>query len=295
MLDLSGLPEKPVSRLAPTPSGYLHLGNAVNFIIAWVLVKSRDGHLHLRIDDMDGTRFRPDILEDIFKSLDWLGLDWDEGPTGPTDFKARFSLRDRKERYRDALNALNNRSRKVFACVCSRKAIKKRSPSGLYPKTCRTAGHRFDPGKSCLRLQVPDGTRLRVNDRLIDLATVFGDFILWRKDDQPSYQLASVLEDERAGINLVVRGDDLLLSTAAQLYLAGLFGFFAFPRACFVHHDLIRGEDGQKLSKSRGAYALKDLREAGLAPGGAVRAAAQALGIEPGHIKTPEDLLKRMD
>ena len=84
------LPALPISRFAPTPSGFLHIGNALNFILTWLLVRRRGGRLHLRIDDMDGIRVRPEVVEDIFYSLDWLGLDWDTGPSGPEDFHARF-------------------------------------------------------------------------------------------------------------------------------------------------------------------------------------------------------------
>ena len=93
---LANVPFNPVSRLAPTPSGFLHLGNAVNFLVTWAIVRSLKGRIHLRIDDMDGIRFRPDVLEDIFKSLDWLDLDWDTGPSGPDDFYQNFSLHKKR-------------------------------------------------------------------------------------------------------------------------------------------------------------------------------------------------------
>lgn len=102
-----------------------------------------------------------------------------------------------------------------------------------------------------------------VGGRQVALSMAFGDFVLWRRDDQPSYQLASLIEDETTGTNLIVRGEDLLASSAAQIYLARCFDFDGFPAATFVHHELILGADGEKLSKSRGAYALKDIRESG--------------------------------
>lgn len=282
--------DSPVSRLAPTPSGFLHLGNAVNFLVTWAIVRARGGVLHLRIDDMDGIRFREDVLEDIFYSLEWLGLDWDLGPSGPMDFFSRHSLQLRKEFYREQLTLLGEKSGKTFACGCSRKEIQKRSQSGLYPGTCRAAGKPFEAGTRAVRIKVDHDAMIRVNGICIDLARVFGDFILWRKDDQPAYQLASLLEDEAAGITLVVRGEDLLHSTAAQIYLARCFGFTAFPSACFVHHSLVMGKDGEKLSKSRGAYALKDLRETGQGPEMAVKAAASVLGISPDRVLTAADL-----
>lgn len=291
-LDTTKIPAHPISRLAPTPSGFLHLGNAVNFLVAWALVRRSNGTLFLRIDDMDGIRFRGDVLEDIFASLAWLGLDWDMGPSGPTDFLDHFSLQANKAHYWERLRQLKAVSGRVFTCECSRSAIKKASPNGLYPGTCRGAGHEYRPGQNAVRLQVDGDARIRVNGSAVGLAETFGDFVIWRRDDQPSYQLASLLEDEKAGTNLVVRGEDLLDSTAAQLYLAGLFGFTTFPSACFIHHGLVMGEDGKKLSKSRGAHALKDIRDAGGGPETAVRAAAPLLGLSPDEVHRPRDLLQ---
>ncbi|MCG8620287.1 MAG: glutamate--tRNA ligase family protein [Desulfobacterales bacterium] len=293
-LDLGCLPEQPVSRLAPTPSGFLHLGNALNFLVTWALVRSRNGHLHLRIDDMDAQRFRPEVLEDIFASLEWLGLDWDEGPDGPESFLKDYSLQPRKAVYFDHLRKLGEEANHTFVCQCSRKAIKQASVNGLYPGTCRSAGLTFTPGQNTIRLAVDEGSRIDVGGRQVDLAGAFGDFVLWRRDDQPSYQLASLIEDETTGANLIVRGEDLLASSAAQLYLARCFGFRKFPACTFFHHDLIRGEDGEKLSKSRGAYALKDIRESGRGADVAVREAAKVLGLDPETVNRSEDLLAEL-
>ena len=297
-LCLSNVPTNPVSRLAPTPSGFLHLGNAVNFLVTWAIVRSRNGRLHLRIDDMDGIRFRPDVLEDIFASLDWLGLDWDTGPTGPDDFYQNFSLHKKKEYYRDRLQALDKADKtrqNTFVCRCSRASIKKVSPNGLYPGTCRHAGLAFEPGRHAVRLRVDNDSCIQVNTQRIDLFNTFGDFVLWRKDDQPSYHLASLLEDEDGGINFIVRGQDLLLSTAAQIYLAQCFGFFSFPACRFIHHGLVLGDNGEKLSKSRGAYALKDLRQSGGSFAHAVKAAARVLGIKHNTILTAQDLKQALN
>ena len=279
-LCLCDVPSTPVSRLAPTPSGFLHLGNAVNFLVTWAIVRSRKGQLHLRIDDMDGIRFRPDVLDDIFFSLDWLGLDWDTGPSGPDDFYQHFSLHKKKAYYRAKLQELNRSGQHTFVCRCSRAAIKKVSLDGLYPGTCRNAGLVFEPGRHAVRLRVDSGACVAVGSRRIDLSETFGDFVIWRKDDQPSYHLASLIEDEEGGINFIVRGQDLLLSTAAQIYLAECLGFSLFPACRFVHHGLVLGESGEKLSKSRGAYALKDLRQSGGSFAVAVKTAARILGLE---------------
>lgn len=290
----AGIPDRPVSRIAPTPSGFLHLGNAVNFLVTWAIVRCLAGTLHLRIDDMDGIRFREDVLEDIFTSLDWLGVDWDKGPAGPESFCRHYSLQLRRDYYREKLTALARETGKVFACRCSRSTIKKNSPTGLYPGTCREAGLEFLPGGHALRLRVDEGASVNVGHHEVAVDREFGDFVLWRKDDQPSYQLASLLEDEGAGMTFIVRGEDLLFSTAAQLYLARCFKFTAFPACSFIHHSLIPGSDGKKLSKSRGAYALKDVRESGGGPEAAVRAAAAFLEISGEGLASAADLKSRL-
>jgi len=291
---LSNVPAIPVSRLAPTPSGFLHLGNAVNFLVTWAIVRSRNGRLHLRIDDMDGIRFRPDVLDDIFSSLEWLGLDWDTGPSGPDDFYQNFSLHKKKEYYRGRLQVLNDAEPHFFVCRCSRASIKKISPTGLYPGTCRDAGLSFEPGHTAVRLRVDKDAFIRVETQQINLADTFGDFVVWRKDDQPSYHLASLLEDEDNHINFIVRGQDLFLSTAAQIYLARCFGFSSFPNCRFVHHGLVRADNGEKLSKSRGAYALKDLRASGGSYKSALKTAARVLGVNPHGIFTAQDLIRAL-
>lgn len=268
----------PVSRLAPTPSGFLHLGNALNFILTWLVVRQGGGRLHLRIDDMDGIRCRPEVVEDIFFSLDWLGLDWDAGPSGPEDFYARFSLMQRMELYSQALFPLMEKKR-VYACTCSRKSIARAVGDGVYPGFCRTAGHRLEPGKTALRLRVPANTEICVGNRTFRLDEAFGDFVLWRKENLAAYHLASVLEDVSMGVTLVIRGEDLFPSTAAQIFLARMLDLNAFGAIAFRHHGLVLGKGGEKLSKSRGAYALSDMREAGQSPLGVWRFVADFLGL----------------
>ena len=290
-LDDKILPQAPVSRLAPTPSGFLHIGNALNFLVTWVIVRTLKGTLHLRIDDMDGIRFRQDVLEDIFYCLDWLGVDWDMGPEGPDEFYQTFSLQKKKDNYRDQLKKLMSVSDKPFVCQCSRSDIKKISSDGRYPGTCRKKGLVYEPGRCGIRIEVTDTPLIRVNEIAFDLAEALGDFVIWRKDDQPSYHLASLIEDEHAGVSLIVRGEDLYVSTAAQIYLARCFGYSRFPACRFIHHGLVCTQDGQKLSKSRGAHALKEIRQAGKTPVHVVRAAARILGLDENAAVCANDLL----
>ncbi|TWI70722.1 glutamyl-tRNA synthetase [Desulfobotulus alkaliphilus] len=268
----------PFSRMAPTPSGFLHLGNALNFILTRLFVYRQKGRLHLRIDDMDGIRTRKEVIEDIFSSLDWLGLGWDTGPSGPEDFYARFSLMDRMDTYRKALNTLLE-NKKAYACGCSRKSLAAKGIRGAYPGFCRKKALCFEPMKTSIRLRVPEDTKINMGLRTQGLAEDFGDFVIWRKENLTAYHLASLLEDDAMGINLVVRGADLLPSTAAQIFLARTLGLQNFPAVFFIHHGLVAGKKGEKLSKSRGSHALCDMRESGLSPSAVFSFAADFLHL----------------
>lgn len=278
------------SRIAPTPSGYLHLGNAVNFLITWLMVRHGGGTLKLRIDDGDLGRCRPAFIDDIFVQLDWLGITWDEGPSGPDDFLARFSQRLRQERYRDLLQALRDRAR-LFPCSCSRKEIEASSKGGLYPGTCR-ALPLVGIGTRAVRVHVPEATLVEVDGVEVALGREMGDFVLWRRDGLASYQLASLADDLDDGINLIVRGSDLLASSAAQLFLARQLGAAGFLAATFHHHPLITCRQGKKLSKSDGALSLKALRGTAMAsPLSVYQAAARQLGLDEAAAGTLDELL----
>ncbi|HIJ91150.1 MAG: glutamate--tRNA ligase family protein [Desulfobulbaceae bacterium] len=279
------------SRIAPTPSGLLHLGNAVNFFLTWLTVRKGGGTLRLRIDDADCLRTRPEFLEDIFRQLDWLGITWDEGPTGPDDFQRRFSQQLRLERYREFLNALA-RLGHLYPCSCSRKKIRILAPDGVYPGFCRGGSGVADKGQA-MRVLVPEGSLIPVAGEEVALCKEMGDFVLWRKEDLPAYQLVSLVDDLDDRINCIVRGQDLLASTAAQLFLARVHGDNLFAETHFLHHPLVRGEDGRKLSKSDGALSLAVLREKGATRAEVYQAVAYRIGIESAGIETLEDLFLR--
>ncbi len=251
------------SRIAPTPSGYIHLGNAVNFLITWALVRSQGGELLLRIDDMDPARTRPEYVEEIFRSLEWLGIGWDHGPSGVEDFYRNFSIQTRKEYYRNELKTFQKTTDRLYACTCSRKEILSLNTHGIYPGTCRTLNHTLAPEHSALRVMVPELTNIVVDKTVVSLDKTLGDFVLWRRDDTPSYQFASLIDDRDGQIDTVVRGDDLRNSTAAQLYLAWLFDIPSFLNARFIHHPLMMYNGQRKLSKSEGDQSIKTLRESG--------------------------------
>ncbi|WP_310395940.1 glutamate--tRNA ligase family protein [Hymenobacter sp.] len=235
-----------VSRLAPTPSGYLHLGNAVNFVLTWLRTRQAGGVLHLRIDDLDRARLRPAYLDNIFRVLDWLGLDYDHGPTGPDDFLRHYSQLRHLPEYNAVLRRLAQRPGLVQA---SRRT---RTGGPAAPVALETPG-------AAWRVQVPAGTTVCLadgwqNEITVPLGALMPDFVIRRKDGVAAYQVASVVDDLRLGTTLIVRGLDLQPSTAAQLWLAGQLSetaAFSAARIQFFHHPLLTNAAGQKLSKSQ--------------------------------------------
>ena len=239
-----------ITRLAPTPSGFLHLGNAVNFqLIAW-LAASKEGEVVLRIDDMDAPRYRPEYVDDVFDLLDWMGIAWHRGPRTRGEFETEHSLTHRTAHYRSALDRVRDNGLECYACSCTRSSIAG-VPTGGCSGGCRAAQRHLETGVTALRLHVPVGTVIPVQGRDVHLADAVGDFVVWRRDGLPAYHLACVVEDEALATTHVVRGEDLRESTAAQLFLARHLGADAFLSAEFLHHPLLTDEGGRKLSKSQ--------------------------------------------
>ncbi|MFA0962444.1 glutamate--tRNA ligase family protein [Roseivirga sp. BDSF3-8] len=262
-----------VSRIAPTPSGFLHKGNAFNFLLTYLLVRYHNGKLWLRIDDIDDARSRPEFIEDIYDTLDWLEMQPDFGPSGPKEFTTKYSQQLHMGEYRQAVESLLSRGL-AYACKCSRKQIKRLSRNGIYPGTCRlTSDKAFSVphaircalGEEASRVEVPSYEESSLV--LVNLRREMGDFVLWRKDNVAAYQVASVCDDIRMGTNLLVRGEDLLLSSAAQLWLSGHLAEEGLQKASFIHHSLLMEADNRKLSKSEGSLSLKAMREEGLSSG----------------------------
>jgi len=263
-----------VGRLAPTPSGYLHLGNAVNFVLTWLLVRRAGGTLHLRIDDLDRARLRRPYLENIFRVIDWLGLDYDYGPSGPDNFLRHHSQLLHLPDYNYLLRRLAQRPGLVYGSPRSRTAL---AEAPVVPLAT--------PG-AAWRARVPASTAVAFADGWqgtvrVPLADEMPDFIVRKKDGVAAYQLASVADDLRLGTTLIVRGLDLLPSTAAQLWLAAQLpetSSFNPARAQFYHHGLLTDAVGTKLSKS--TQATGDQGVLGLAgPAVVYAAAARLLGL----------------
>lgn len=236
-----------MTRIAPTPSGYLHAGNAANFAANALLAERTGTGLLLRIDDLDRARFRPEYLEDVFTVLDWLEIRPTCGPVDATDFAARWSQETRMPLYHDALEFLRTPDlvgTRLFACPCSRREL----AGGTHAYDCPTAG---------IPLDAPD-VAWRINTRGTDLHTVMPDFAIRKKDGRPSYQLACTVDDYHYGITRCARGEDLRPSTLAQGLLSDLLRYPSLTeRTHFVHHPLLRvGEE--KLSKRQGAPGVRE-------------------------------------
>ena len=337
--------QKITSRIAPTPSGFLHVGNVYNFLLTYLFTRAFDGILYLRIDDYDLPRYRRQYVENIFRVLDMLGVDFDGGPSGVGEFETKFSSKFRLGAYTNALKKLEQKG-VCYACECSH-SMKSSFKNGIYARVCADKNLKFKKDETAMRLRTIDGAQINVRQNLINfdalgcslgleaslagglwgnaqkaqdgtanglknleklgdsggakpggekfnlntvgnsgesflnsanlgaqnltdetafetekfaqaqsvnLAQILGDFVVWKKDDMPAYNLASLVDDEILGVNLLVRGEDLLACSAAQKYMAQMLGY-DFENANFIHHGLL-AHGGKKLSKSSNAPAV---------------------------------------
>lgn len=232
-----------------------------------MLTRAAHGTLRLRIDDLDAPRAKEAYLSDVFETLHWLGIGWDEGPRSVQEQQEQYTQQRRLPAYEALLQRLVATGR-VFACTCSRKDIREQGSDGQYPGTCLHKRLPLDTPDAAWRIDTPPGTIVRFTDLLggeqeITLDSVARHFIVRRRDGIPAYHVASLADDLDYRINLIVRGADLCDSTAAQLFLAGLLDEPAFAAARFCHHPLVRNEGGEKLSKSAGSVSLKAWQAAG--------------------------------
>ena len=270
-------------RIAPTPSGYLHWGNAMSFVVTAALANRSGASLLLRIDDLDDERVKQEHIQDVFDTLNWLGLDYYTGPKDALELASEWSQKCRMASYSDLIEALLEKDM-VYPCDCSRKQIAERGGLSASDHECRS--RKIDPTQNEIswRIRLPESCVVQVDDALrgriqVDLNSEMPDFVVRRRDGIPGYQIASLADDLEYGIDLIVRGEDLLASTAAQLYLADTVGSKSFRKAQFIHHPLIKNQDGSKLSKSEGAEALKTAREKGMSRAEAFRKIAGMLNV----------------
>lgn len=260
-------------RLAPSPTGAQHLGNARSYLAAWLSARWRGGKLVLRVEDIDSPRVKPGAAEQAIADLRWLGLDWDQGPIYQT---ARLAA------YHVAFDQLK-KAELVYPCTCTRSDVDAAAsaPHGesaaaahaepAYPGTC--AGRRVADADSLSghvfswRLRAEPAAWSYADCYLgpttLDLRHLGGDFVVWKSSGTPAYQLAVVVDDHEMGITEVVRGDDLVPSTARQLLLYHHLGWML---PAFTHLPLVVGPDGRRLAKRHGDTRLSTLRDAGVAP-----------------------------
>jgi glutamyl-tRNA synthetase len=260
-------------RLAPSPTGHLHLGHARTFWAAQTRARAAGGVLVLRLEDLDGPRCRPEFTAAALEDLRWFGFAWQEGPDvgGP---HAPYVQSVRRERHRAALERLRAGGH-LFPCACSRRDIAAAlsaphagDEEPLYPGTCRARSDAPPAARLSWRFRVPDGEAIAFTDgwhgpQRFVAGRDFGDFVVWRHDGLPAYQLACAVDDAAMGITEVVRGADLLVSTARQLLLHRALGLT--PPA-FFHCPLVTDERGVRLAKRHAALGLRALRAAGASP-----------------------------
>lgn len=260
-------------RLAPSPTGYLHLGHARTFWIAQERAVAARGTLLLRNDDLDRARCRPEFVAAMFEDLRWFGFRWSEGPDVGGPF-APYDQSARLPRYREAFERLRAVGA-IYPCTCSRQDVLRAltaphhgEEEPVYPGTCRGAGCDAARDGVNWRFRVPDGETIAFDDghfgpQRAVAGVDFGDFLVWRKDGFPSYQLACTVDDAEMQITEAVRGADLITSTFRQLLL---FRALGCELPAFFHCPLVTDAEGVRLAKRTDALSLRALRAAGRAP-----------------------------
>jgi glutamyl-tRNA synthetase len=260
----------PITRLAPSPTGALHLGNARTFLVNWLLAQQRGWKIILRIEDLDGPRIKPNADRQAIEDLQWLGINWDEGAIYQST---------RLEKYKAAITQLIERNF-AYPCVCSRSEIIQAASaphpedgSSIYPGTCRGKFKSLEEAQ--LISGRPAALRFAVSDRIVEFTDHFageqrfdvnrqlGDFVIAKNDGTPAYQLAVVVDDADMNVTDVVRGDDLLDSTPRQILLYEALGLKnRIPN--YYHLPLITGPDGRRLAKRHGDTRLSYYRNLGV-------------------------------
>jgi len=275
-----------ITRLAPSPTGALHLGNARTFLANWLLARQNGWKIILRIEDLDGPRIKAGADRQAIDDLRWLGIDWDEGPIYQSS---------RRETYAKAVQQLIENGR-AYPCICSRREIDLSASaphaedgSNVYPGTCRGKFKTMDEARAATGKN--PATRFAVEEEQIEFTDAFaghrifnvkrelGDFVISKADGTPAYQLAVVVDDAAMGVNEVVRGDDLMDSTPRQILLYRALGMVErIPR--YTHLPLVIGEDGRRLAKRHGDTRIATYREAGVPAERVLALMARWLGME---------------
>ncbi|MBZ5648230.1 MAG: tRNA glutamyl-Q(34) synthetase GluQRS [Acidobacteriia bacterium] len=264
-------------RIAPSPTGLLHIGHACTFWTAFQRARQLHGTLVFRNEDLDPQRCKPEFVRAMVEDLRWLGIEWQEGPDAGGPF-APYVQSQRRDHHLAAWRRLRDHGF-IYPCSCSRKDLAQAASAPhhdddepLYPGRCRQhapeAKNHSSPTGVNWRFRVPDGeavsfSDLRQGPQRFVAGKDFGDFVVWRRDDVPAYQLAVVADDDAMRITEVVRGADLLKSTARQLLLARALELTV---PAYYHCDLVKDERGVRLAKRHDPLSLRALRALGLSP-----------------------------
>ena len=290
-----------VTRLAPSPTGALHLGNARTFLVNWLLARQKGWKVILRIEDLDGPRVKREADRQAMEDLRWLGIDWDEGPVYQSP---RMGI------YRAAAERLLAEG-KAYACVCSRREVESAASAphaedgaAVYPGTCRGKFASMKEAEAAagrvpvIRFEVPAG-EVSFDDQFrgcvaCDPAAELGDFVIMKADGTAAYQLAVVTDDAEMGVSDVVRGDDLVDSTPRQLLLYRALGI-AQKTPRYWHLPLVVGTDGRRLAKRHGDTRIARYREMGLNAGRVISVLARWSGMEVEEEVKTRELVGRFD
>jgi glutamyl-tRNA synthetase len=305
------------TRLAPSPTGALHLGHARTFLITWWLARQAGAKIYMRMDDIDAGRAKPEAVAQAYADLRWLGMDWDDYSTRANAVKevvqsqrlAVYAEAIERLRIADLIYRCTCRRADILAAVAGSASAPHEGVGGekvvRYPGTCAAHSHWRDRSVKenlrsaeeamrkdfCWRLRVPDGM-VRFEDLIagqqeFDVAAETGDFPLTRFDGTPAYQLACVVDDHSMGIDLVIRGDDLLASTPRQILVYQALHLKSVPR--FAHVPLVVGADGKRLAKRHGESRIAQFREAGVSAERVVGWVAW----RSGQVEKPEEMSAR--
>jgi glutamyl-tRNA synthetase len=288
----------PTTRLAPSPTGALHLGNARTFLANWLLARQRGWKIILRIEDLDGPRIKRGADREAIKDLKWLGIDWDEGPIYQST---------RREAYSNAVKRLLAAG-KAYPCICTRREVDRAASAphaedgaAVYPGTCRgkfesvEAAHHASGRTPTIRFNVDDEViefvdELRGRQRF-EMSRL-GDFVIEKADGTPAYQLAVVVDDADMGVTEIVRGNDLMDSTPRQIMLYRALGMSdRIPR--YYHLPLVVGPDDRRLAKRHGDTRLSHYREAGVPASRVLELLARWMNIDFTGAKSASDLIGR--
>jgi len=288
------------TRLAPSPTGALHLGNARTFLINWLLARQQAWRIVLRIEDIDGPRIKAGADRQAIEDLAWLGIDWDEGPIYQSH---------RLPCYQAMLERLLSEGL-AYPCICSRSEVASAASAPhaddgalVYPGTCRQRFDDLDHARSAgrepaIRFHVPD-EQVEFEDgfagrQQCEVAQQLGDFVIAKADGTPAYQLAVVVDDVETGVTDVVRGDDLIDSTPRQILLYRALGLAdRTPR--YYHLPLVTGTDGRRLAKRHGDTRINHYRQQGVPAERLLALLARWSGVECGEAITPQQLLDRFE